>query len=114
MLSCTLPMLGRLQHTGQALHHRSSVGLRCGRSATPPVNDGRPPQRKPTFAAAAASEGPDEQGLEHAEEEAQPTAEQEQRLRIQYQRGNCYGCGVQLQTGDQQAGLPCRRLPARM
>ena len=35
-----------------------------------------------------------------------PQSEQEQarRLRLQYERGHCYGCGVQLQTTDPEVG----------
>lgn len=41
---------------------------------------------------------------EHVEPPAQPEAQQAQRLRRDYARGHCYGCGVRLQASDPEVG----------
>lgn len=46
-------------------------------------------------------------GGDGGEAPAQPEAQQAARLRRQYARGHCYGCGVQLQTDDPQVGGGC-------
>lgn len=65
------------------------------------------PRRAAPAAAQRGSEAFDDGGVfpegyadDHVEPPAQSEAQQAQRLRSDYARGHCYGCGVRLQAGD--------------
>jgi hypothetical protein len=51
-------------------------------------------------------------GEEQDEAPHQSEAQQEARLRVQYERGHCYGCGVRLQLQDDEVRVGARCLPA--
>lgn len=107
----------RACRTGRAVAPRPPAAAAAAgrrRSADHALRPSAPRRGAPAAAARRDDAAFDDGGLfpegyadepQHVEPPAQPEAQQAQRLRHEYARGHCYGCGVRLQASDPEVGV---------